>query len=317
MKTRIAIWVFFFHTLIIGCGQKMSQPPDSDQWMRALLASRFSSLEDFESAIQVQHIVPDSAAGDTFPDDSRVELTYKADGKELVCALHSGLRQRDLVKAVDSGFWYRVGLLFESPLAVSNRVDLNKIYKLSRRRPSYFGEGDVAFYDLALESVKNINTPQLAYLTERDSSEKGYINTFNHVTAQAFITTFFSEEVAEFIADMHERENMPELISGLFKESQLTDPDNNPVDNYVDIINNKLGQDLGTRLKKKYQITEETIWTPKLLSDYLNDMQDFYAWSFNIGFTPYHETDELVMRFCEKIAVVSKGVPYRDENGKI
>ena len=77
-------------------------------------------------------------------------------------------------------------------------------------------------------------------LSCEELSEKGYLNTFNHITAQAFMTSIFSERLADFIADVHELYNMPELITGDFTEQQLADFENGPVDNYVDMINNCL-----------------------------------------------------------------------------
>ena len=116
-------------------------------------------------------------------------------------------------------------------------------------------------------------------LSCEELSEKGYLNTFNHITAQAFMTSIFSERLADFIADVHELYNMPELITGDFTEQQLADFENGPVDNYVDMINNEWGQELGKVLGKKYGIDRHTIWTPQLLRDYLNDIQLYHSWA--------------------------------------
>lgn len=110
---------------------------------------------------------------------------------------------------------------------------------------------------MAEASVRHINTPNLAFLSVQDSLEKGYLNTFNHVTAQAIISSFFSEDLADLIGDLHERFYLPELTTGNFKESQLTDSINNPTDNYVDIINNEIGQKIGKALKDNYKINEK------------------------------------------------------------
>ena len=146
------------------------------------------------------------------------------------------------------------------------------------------------------------------YLTERDSSEKGYLNTFNHITAQAFITSIYSKEMADFVADVHERKNMPELIYGNFTSDQLLNLDNNPVDNYVDLINNELGQTLGDLLRKKYNITYETEWTAELLVNYLNDIQLYYSRSFGIGMEPFRSQDEVVSKIIKKLIKVKGDV---------
>ena len=163
------------------------------------------------------------------------------------------------------------------------------------------------FFDLAEAAVERICTDQFAFQNRRDSSEKGYVNTFNHVTAQALITTFFSKNIADFMADVHEREYMPELTTGVFSDTMMADTVNNPLDNYVDMINNELGQQIGNYLKHKYQIHPDTRITPKLLADYLNDLNSFYSWSFGMGMRPFSEEDELLIRFSAKLNRVLDG----------
>ncbi|MFN3940495.1 MAG: hypothetical protein ACK4IY_07890, partial [Chitinophagales bacterium] len=149
-----------------------------------------------------------------------------------------------------------------------------------------------------------------AFLYPNDTTEKGYINTFNHITAQTFITSIFGEELADFVADAHERANHPELITGTFTETQLNDLAEGPVDNYTDIINNEWGQELGKNLKVKYHITRQTNWTPELLANYLNDIQAYYSWAFQIGFTPFRPQDEQVTKFSRKLNLVMAGASY-------
>ncbi|HAV26180.1 MAG TPA: hypothetical protein DCX01_08380, partial [Bacteroidetes bacterium] len=75
------------------------------------------------------------------------------------------------------------------------------------------------------------------------------------MTAQVLITALFSKEVADYIADVHELMSMPELTTGRFSDKQLHDTLNYPVDNYVDMLNNEIGQEIGLRLKEKYNLT--------------------------------------------------------------
>lgn len=276
---------------------------------RALMASRFSSFDDFKKRIKLDYVVDTNGGVDSLAHYS-VFITYEDRGNKVVSVLESGITQGNIIEVRDGDMWDRAGLVYESPFVVANRVELNKIYKLARRRPTLFGVGDVAFYDLAQACVEHISTDDLAYLYHRDSSDKGFINTFNHVTAQALITTMYSEEIADFVADVHERYSMPELITGKFTETQLTDLNSNPVDNYVDLINNEIGQELGLYLKDKYQIDNETIWTPVLLASYLNDMQEYYSWAFEMGLKPFNSEDEIIVTFCNKIKSVKLGVPY-------
>ena len=123
--------------------------------------------------------------------DAEVLLRHCSHGREVISELHSGISQDDIADARDGDYGDQLALILSAPYAVANRMDLNKVYTLARWKPQLFGEGDVAFYDLARTSVNNINTLDLAYKNERDSSEKGYINSFNHITGQAFVTSCF------------------------------------------------------------------------------------------------------------------------------
>jgi hypothetical protein len=167
-----------------------------------------------------------------------------------------------------------------------------------------FGEGDIAFFDIALAMRARICAADTIQMTKRDLSEKGYVNTFNHVMAQCMMTTLFSERIADFVADVHERDRLPGLISGEFTPDQWADVDEGPVDNYVDMINNEWGQELGKRLRRQFDLSTDTHWTPDLLSNYLNAILFYHAWAFQIGFTPFRPEDELVVKFARKINAV-------------
>ena len=272
-----------------------------------LLASRFASLDAFKSVVQIEYFKLDEHVDSAYKGKAMVRLCHHAKGMHIVSELTSGLSQKDVVKARDGGVKDRLGLLVQSPYSVARRGELRKIYMLSRWVPTQFGEGDVAFFNLAKTAVEHINTEDLAYKVSRDSSEKGYLNTFNHFIAQAIITSCFSEELADFLADMHELHNMPELPTGVFSEEQLVDSNNNPIDNYVDLINNEWGQEAGKYLQVKYAITPKTYWTPGLLANYLNDLQHCFSWTFQIGFQPFREEDEVVIRFAHKMNVAIRG----------
>ena len=97
---------------------------------------------------------------------------------------------------------------------------------------------------------------------------------------------------------------MPELITGDFTEAQLADFEKGPVDNYVDILNNEWGQELGKVLRVKYKLNRKTFWTPALLASFLNDIQSYNSYVFKIGFRPFRPADEKVMRFANKINTV-------------
>ena len=272
----------------------------------ALLLTRFSSMEEFRKIVHIEY---EGGASEGNAKNSRVRLVHTSGNKSVQSELRKGVSERDFVRARDSSFWARASLVFRSPYSVWNRKRLSKMYALSRRRGAVFGEGDVAFFDLAESMTAHIVRYDRERLTPKDLSDKGFINTFNHVIAQAFITSIYSEKLADLIADSHERFAMPELITGVFTEEQLSDIEHGPVDNYLDIINNEWGQELGKQLREQFEISSRTTWNAELLAAYLNEMQRYFSWAFEIGFTPFYPTDEVVIRFSEKVNVVMDEAP--------
>lgn len=274
----------------------------------ALLLTRFKSLDEFKSVVHIEYFNVIPRLDLVMYKKPLVRLTHYSNGREVTSILESGTSELDLLTARDGGFWDRVRLGLKSPYTVIHKNDILRVYNLARRRNAIFGFGDVAFYDFAETTMFNICEDDTVFIRPLDFSEKGYINTFNHITAQAFMTSIFTERLADFMADLHELGNMPELITGKFSEDQILDIENGVVDNYLDMINNEWGQELGKLLKSKYNITRKTHWTPELLANYLNDIQGYYSWAFQIGFNPYRASDEKVMRFSSKINTVMKDV---------
>lgn len=316
---KISLLAFFFLLGLLGCttpaydaaaetqlctcetGPKATKRSSTGDMRGALLATRFATIEDLQAVVGIDYFPGKSSRPGS---DSLVRLTHCSQGRQATSILTTGISQGDIFKAKKGNIWAHLELAWAAPYAVQNRRELKRIYILARRMPLLFGEGDMAFYDLAETSVAHINTPDLAFQNPRDTTEKGYINTFNHTTAQALITMIFSEKIADFIADLHERHAMPALISGDFTPEQLTDPNDNAIDNYVDMVNNEWGQEIGKELKQKYGINRETNWTPELLVKVLNDLQGYYSWALQIGFQPYQVDDEVVVTFAHKINLV-------------
>lgn len=256
----------------------------------ALLLTRYKTLEELKSVVDIQYV-----------GEEKVMMTCRSREGEVVSILKSGINEGDFLRARGGKLWDQVRIVFMSPWTLLHRDDLVRVEILGRRRYELFGEGDIAFYDIAEAMVYNIADDDLLTMPVEDLSEKGYLNTFNHVVAQAFMTSLFSERLADFIADVHERHRMPELITGKFTSDQMTDLADGPLDNYLDIINNEWGQELGKELNEKYKLSPSTHWTPTLLACYLNDIQSYHSWAFRIGFKPFLPDDDLIVRFAKKI----------------
>lgn len=268
---------------------------------KALLASRFESMEALQKVIDIEYIDVDEHTDSTGDANSCVLLRHCSHNQQATSVLCSGITQKNITDAANGNFIARSQLVLQEPYAGRNRLNLYKVFNLGRRRPNVYGANDVAFYDLALASVEHIIPNATTFIHPQDSGEKGYLNTFNHITAQAFISCCFSESFADYIADVHERNNMQQLITGKFppaidKEDQLK-----PIDNYVDMINNEWGQALGLELKKSLDINAHTVWTPQLLCDFLNKIQLYYSRAFDFSMHPFKKEDELIQKFTLKI----------------
>jgi hypothetical protein len=267
----------------------------------ALLLTRYKSFEALKEVIQIVYGGNPMDTNDAGQGRQWVRLTHRSGTRTVTSELRSGISQIDFTKASKGSIWDKALVAMRCPYAVWHRDDLRVIENLGRRRPTIFGKGDIAFYDLAETMVHHISDLDVMRMQPEDLSEKGYLNTFNHIIGQSFMTAIFSERMADFVADVHERYNMPELMSGRFTEAQLADLEKGPVDNYLDIINNEWGQELGKELGKKYSISRNTKWSPELLARFLNDIQSYHSWVFSIGFTPFRASDDVVIRFSAKM----------------
>lgn len=273
----------------------------------ALVATRIGDLDNLGKAVSIEYFVKPALFSEL--SDSTVLLKHNGRDSLLTCVLQPGVSELNFRKVRDGDFSDKMDLIIGSPFAAFHKTDIMRIYNLGRRRPKIFGEGDVAFFDLAESSVNRINPEHLLVYCSADTGEKGYLNTFNHIAAQALMTSIFSEQMANYIADVHERFYMPALRSGHFTQAQLTSKTNNPVDNYVDMVNNEWGQELGKRLKRKFNISESTHWSPTLLARYLNEIHRYYESALQIKLREFEATDTVVVRFADKINRVMEHAP--------
>ena len=278
--------------------QNLKDPHPDSLSKGALLGSTFKSFKKLKSVVQIEY-------NDEIP---MVRVSHESNGKKVCSTLKPGVDEGDFRNARDGDVFDKLSLAIRSPFAALNQDDLVRVFILARRKPNIFGESDVAFFNIAEATVCNMDASNYGTASIRDLSEKGYINTINHITAQAIITTCFSEEMADYIADVHERFYHPELIKGEFTAAQVNDLDEGPLDNYIDIINNEWGQELGKSLKVKHNINSSTVWAPSLLAAYLNSTQDYYSHAFNIDFEPFSEKDSIVVNYARKMSRVMDDV---------
>ena len=287
-------------TFILACQSEENQDSNVQDQIdafpcTALMTTRIHSFEALKQMVDIAYYSKDKA---------EVRITHSAGDMIVESVLTEGLNQDDYIKAKMGSSWDKFKLGLKSSYGIANREDLLKAYMLARRKYEVYGEGDVALFDLSVQMVRNISPVDRKQSSVRDLGEKGYLNTFNHFIAQSVYTSIFSEEMADFIADNHERSHLPALITGQFTEAQELDIDEGAVDNYVDIINNEWGQEYGKLLKIKYDISTSTQWTPTLLADYLNDIQDYFSVAFEIAFSPFRASDDVIIRFVDRTNLI-------------
>ena len=300
--TIILVLVAILSSLGMSFRDSESVVPDGDRVTRtmpyrgALLLPNFKTLDELERVIDIEYSVDGRRR--------KVTITQISGPMRVSSILEDGIDQSVLYEARTRGFLFRLGVVARCPRLLCYQKDLVRTEILARWRGMMFGEGDLAFYDIAEQMVFNIDEWDASTMSCDELSEKGYLNTFNHVTAQAMITSIFSEELADFISDLHERFAMPELITGEFSQEQLDDWELGPTDNYLDMINNEWGQELGKYLAEKYRIDRNTRWTTELLANYLNEIQNYYSWVFDISFTPFRPNDRMVVHYANKLNAV-------------
>lgn len=304
--------VSFVLILILSCDHASEHRCDAlsstEGAIGALLLSQYESLEDLEKDVDISYSVTPYSTKSNHGKKREVLMSHRVRNGCVTSILKTGVNEGDFNQARDGNLMDRIKLAFKTPFAVLHKNDLVSIELLGRRRYEMFGEGDIAFYDLAEQMVRNIRKEFAEELSEKDLSEKGYLNTFNHIVAQAIMTAVYSEQLADFVADVHERYTMPELMTGEFSPEQLSDIEKGPVDNYVDMINNEWGQELGKRFLKKHNITKGMKWTPELLTELLNFSQQQCGHALGIRFHPFRPSDEMVVRFADKINKTNSGV---------
>ena len=257
-----------------------------------LLGTSFGSYDELKSCVDIRY------------DRNSVILSHHGLGGVSSCTLTDGVTEHEIKAANEGSMFTKLKLLTRAPMLALDREDIQRAFLLSRRKPILFGEGDVAFYDLAYEMMYNIDRLYAGIQYKNHFTEKGFVNTFNHFLSQAVITALFSERLADFIADSHELARIPELVNGNFSQKQLEDLDNGVVDNYVDLLNNEFGQEFGKQMKTKYQLNRNANWDYALMTAFLNEAQSYAAASFGIAFEPFRSSEIEVIRFTDKVNAV-------------
>ena len=259
----------------------------------ALLTTDFESFEEFRHLVDLRYYKKGKK--------EIVRLSYSHNGHMINGELTSGYADTEIQKAQHENALKKISVFFAEMNLLRYGGDAKKIYNMVRRRPHVFGADDVAVFNLAEKMMEHIYQDEKATLPAKTLSEKGLINTFNHILGQTFFTSIYSEGISDFIADVHERGNLKAMTNGAFTEEELDDIEFGAVDNYVDIVNNEIGQELGKSLRKKYQMHKDMIWNEALLCNYLNDVQAHFTWCLHLNFEPFKVGDPEIGIYVKKL----------------
>lgn len=257
---------------------------------KPLLATDYSSLEDLKKDINIE-----------YNEDKSVDLELVSH-PEINHKLTDGVGDKEIKdlknQASKASLLEKANIAFDHPQLAWYRNDLQAIETMSYRKKNI---AELGLYNIADAFRNDIESGASA----KELGDKGLVNTFNHTFGQSVITMLFGENVADLAGDIHERDQ-PALRTGEFKNSgDITQA----IDNYVDIMNNQIGQDLGADFKKKFAASLHFGFTPEASAELLNEGRDFFAKSFNLKFgkEKYTAEDDLAKRFCIVLNEVKHG----------
>jgi len=178
----------------------------------ALLSTRFQSLDELREVLDISYSSVSHHPYIVNDQTQVVRVYHRSAGSEVCSILKAGMSERELSYAQRNGFSSKLLIAVSSWKTLGSRHELSCIFDLAKKRKALYGESDVAFFHLAEEMACHIDAHDAARLPLGDFTEKGFLNTFNHRTAQANLTTPFSADFAIFVAELHERKTLPELI---------------------------------------------------------------------------------------------------------
>ena len=117
---------------------------------------------------------------------------------------------------------------------------------------------------------------------------------FLHVFGQAIITTIWGRDAADFAGDIHERDQPALIVGGTFTKKT----EDQAIDNYCDMVNNIHGQAWGEQLSQSLGVDGDTVWTPEILTQYVNMMQALITGSFGWKTNYFQATHPEIVKFA-------------------
>lgn len=127
-----------------------------------------------------------------------------------------------------------------------------------------------------------------------EATNEAIPNMFLHVFGQAIITTIWGRDAADFAGDIHERDQPALIVGGTFTKKTEAQA----IDNYCDMVNNIHGQAWGEQLSKSLGVDGDTVWTPEILTQYVNMMQALITGSFGWKTNYFQPTHPELVKFA-------------------
>ncbi len=258
--------------------------------LEALVSSDYSTLEALKKSINIKYD----------KDDVSVTVSHTFNNASVTKILGQGIRERDLRQLQSGSFSEKVSAVFNNPSIIYHERVLKGSLILAYKKSNIT---DIGNYHVAQIMANNLaGSASLSH----QNSEKGLVNTFNHILGQAVLTIFYGASSADYVGDAHER-GQPSLMTGAITEAETMQA----IDNYVDLINNQWGQTLGNELRQKYgnivdvgglvfdgKFNENLVNTNLAnVAGFLNDVQNYVGNTFGYTGKAFSSTDEIVKQY--------------------
>jgi hypothetical protein len=274
---------------------------------KPLIASDYKNLKALKQVIDIRNIpattvtLPgeDHRPPRTFQIPARVAVSYPKAGLTDINELsESTVTQAELKAAAAGGFLDKAAVALAHPELVWFKSDLEAIEKLSFVKKNTAGSAIGHVTDAMLTHIK----PP----AKSKAASEGRQNMLLHVFGQAVITTLFGRAAADLAGDIHERD-MASLISGAITPAEAK----GAIDNYVDLINNVYGQQLGAQLATSVGVGVGggTTWDPALTTEYLNAAQRWISREMGWKMSDFTVSDSVVVKFTALLNEVSGNQP--------
>jgi hypothetical protein len=190
---------------------------------------------------------------------------------------------------------------WKDPRVVWYKGELEGIDRISHIKGNTAGGAIKPVADAMAANVPSRNRAPRPNTFER--TQEAIANMFLHVFGQAIITTIWGRDAADFAGDIHERDQPALIVGGTFTSKT----ERQAIDNYCDMVNNIHGQAWGELASKSLGVDGDTVWTPELLTQYVNMLQALITGSFGWKTSYFQPSHPEIIKFTATLNEVVHG----------